>query len=129
LKPIYNIGEQYLQKARCVVRGDKQQASIDYDPNSIYAPVASHEGLRLILAIAAHRNLILEGGDIANAYLYGTLDVLVIIQQLTNSSGVLMYPSMDCMLTKSMYDLNRLGRYGFSLIRHFTQLGFQGIYV
>jgi len=126
LKPIENAGQKFLHKARCVVRADKQQAFIDYDPSNIYAPVVYHEALRLILALSAYGNLILEAGDIANAYLYGTLNVPIIIQQPTNSSGLHRYPDMDCVLLKSMYGLKQAGEiWGALLSNSLLSWGFK----
>lgn len=46
-----------------------------------YAPVASHEAIRIIIAYVASNDLIVEGRDVANAYLYGKIDYQVIIEQ------------------------------------------------
>ena len=69
LKPMDTDGKSFLHKARCCVPGDLQFPGLDFDPNSVYAPVASHESIRMLLSIAAENGLIVEGGDVCNAYL------------------------------------------------------------
>lgn len=115
LKPL-NTNGHMLHKARCVVRGDQQKAFVDYDPFDIYAPVAAHETLRLLLAFAASHNLGLEGADISNAYLYGTLDIPIIMEQPTDSTGVLRKPSHVCELRGSMYGTKKAGKVWGSLL-------------
>ncbi len=53
------------------LEGICRKKNIDFNPDTLYAPVASHETIRIILAFAASSDFILEGGDVANAYLYG----------------------------------------------------------
>ena len=81
LKPLDKDGKTFLHKARCVIRGDKQKAYIDYDPHNVYAPVACHEAIRILLAYSAAKNLLIEGADISNAYLYGKLDIPIVMMQ------------------------------------------------
>lgn len=49
-----------LNKARCCLYGDKQQNYRYFDPDSLYAAVALHETLRLLLAKFAARDMLLE---------------------------------------------------------------------
>lgn len=88
LKPLDNDGRNFLHKARCVVRGDKQTAYVNFDPNNVYAPVACHEAIRILFAYAAAFDLQIEGADISNAYLYGKIDIPIIMQQPTNSTDI-----------------------------------------
>lgn len=69
----------FNHKARCCMRGDKQIEYQDYDPESLYAPVVRHETFRMLFAKVAPQGLLLEGADVANAYLYGNLNILVIM--------------------------------------------------
>lgn len=87
-KPLDHVGKKFLCKARRNIRGDYQNLSVNYDPHDIYAPVASHEATRLLLATSAKDNLILEGGDISNTYLYGLVDCEIYIwsNQLTQQT-------------------------------------------
>ncbi len=92
------LGTLYICKARCCARGDLQEENIDFNPDALYAPVASHETIPIILSFAASSDFILEVGDVANAYLYGKIDVPVYIRQPTNSSGREARPGMVCKL-------------------------------
>lgn len=51
IKELNADGSDALHKARCVIRGDKQQPGVDFVPESTYAPVASHEAIRLIISV------------------------------------------------------------------------------
>ena len=109
-------GKNFLEKARCCLRGDKQLAYIDYDPSNIYAPVASHDAIRLLIAIAAAENAQLEGADVSNAYLYGELDIPIIMQQPTDSSQKPAMPGYHCRLHKSIYGTRQAGEIWGSLL-------------
>lgn len=70
LKSLESNGTNLMEKERCCVRGDFQAKEVELYPSQIYAPVASHESIRLILAIAEAEDLIFEGEEVDNAYLY-----------------------------------------------------------
>ena len=106
-KPIDEHHTEFLCKARCVTCGDLQEAYLDFNPDSPYAPVASNEILRLIIAFAAKNNLILDGGDVANTYLYGKIDVPIFLEQPTDSSGNEQYPGKVCQLYESFYGVRQ----------------------
>ncbi len=72
-------GPKFLEKARCCLRDDQQLAYVDYDPKNLYAPVASHDAIRFLLAMTAAENSILKGVDVSNAYLYGDMDIPIIM--------------------------------------------------
>lgn len=116
IKPLDATGKTVLYKARCCVRGDYQLAYFDFDPFTTYAPVASHEGIRILLAYAAARRLIVEGGDVSNAYLFGDIDCPVYIEQPTNSTGLKERHGYVCQLLKSMYGIKQAGRIWGSLL-------------
>lgn len=69
LKVVDAVRDEYLAKDRCCLRGDRQKAWVDLDPKSVFAPLASHESLRMLIAFAAANELVLEAADISNAYL------------------------------------------------------------
>lgn len=77
-----------LYNARCCLRGDKQIPFDDLDPNTLYAPVVRHETIRMLLAEANAQDLIVEGADVDNAYLYGKLETPFIMELPTNSTGI-----------------------------------------
>ena len=68
-----------MRKARCYVRSDRQLAYVDYDPSNIYAPVALHDSICMLIAVDASQDLSLKGADMSNAYLYGEQDVLIVM--------------------------------------------------
>jgi len=124
-KPLDTKGRDVLYKARCVVRGDRKQEYIDFDPSHVYAPVASYEAVRFIIALAANHDLILGGGDISNFYLCGTLDAPILMQQPTDSSGEQRYPGFVCEQRKSIYGLKQAGEiWGSLLATTLTTWGF-----
>lgn len=125
LKPLDNQNKSCLHRARCCARGDMQTPGVDFDPDGLYAPVASHDSIRILLSIAAADGLLVEGADICSAYLYGKLDVPVYMEQPTNSSGVQEMPGHVCRLLRSMYGLKQAGNIWCSLfIDTLTEWGF-----
>ncbi len=115
-----------MSKARCCARGDLQEQDIDFNPDTLYAPLASHESIRLILAFAASSSLTLEGGDLANAYLYGKLDIPVYMHQPTDYSQCEARPGMVCRLEKSIYGLKQAGNiWGSVMHSTLIQWGFR----
>lgn len=105
-----------IYKARCCLRGDKQVAYRDFDPENLYAPVARHESIRMLLALVAAQNLVLEGADVSNAYLYGDIDTPIIMHQPTDSTGRQKHPGMVCKLQKSLYGARQAGEIWGSVI-------------
>lgn len=65
-----------------------QFPGIDFNLDQLYAPVASHDAIRMVLAISPIYGLLDEGGDLCNAYLYGDIDMEIFIEQPTNSSCI-----------------------------------------
>ena len=111
-----------MEKARCCLRGDKRRAFIDYDPENIHASVASHTSIRMLLSIIAasigHSNQIqLKGSDINNAYLYGILDVPIIMAHPTNSTQKQTMPGYVCRLERSLYGAQQAGEIWGSVLR------------
>jgi len=100
-------GRAPIYKARLVAQGFSQIPGIDFDET--YSPVVSLSALRLILAVAAHLNLIVESMDVETAYLNGELEQEIYMrppQGFTppNSSHLV------CRLKKSLYGLRQSGR-------------------
>ena len=116
LKPSEVSGNEYLHKARCVVRRDLQSPVVDYDPGHLYGPVASHEAIRIILAIAAAEGLLVEGGDVFNAYLYGKMDIPILIDQPQTLPQQKSDRVMAVCLLESIYGTKQAGKsWGLSL--------------
>lgn len=57
------------------------------DLDELRAPVAVYETNPMILAIVAPLNLNMEGCDLDNAHLIGNLDIKIMMERLTNSTG------------------------------------------
>jgi hypothetical protein len=70
----------YRYKSRLVARGCFQKAGEDYKPESIYAPVARAESMKLILSMAAEEGLHTAHSDIANAFLNAPLSETIFIK-------------------------------------------------
>jgi len=125
-KPLDEKGLNFLCKARCVARGDLQEPYVDFDPENLYAPVATHESIRLVIAFAASQDLLLEGGDISNAYLYGDLDITIFMEQPTNSTQREAVPGHVCAVDKSIYGTKQAGNIWGSLTHsELTSWGFR----
>ena len=65
-------GEKDRFKARCVARGYSQRHGIDY--GETFSPVIRYESIRILLALAAIKNLYMKQCDVKTAFLYGNLD-------------------------------------------------------
>lgn len=126
LKPLDKFGNNHFEKSRCVVRGDFQQAELDNDPYGTYAPVASHEEISILFAVAAAQGLIIEGGDVASAYLYGDIYCVFFMEQPTDSSGIPEKRGFVSKRNKSNYGLKQAGQiWGSLFIRKHLDWGFK----
>ncbi|GKV28744.1 hypothetical protein SLEP1_g37756 [Rubroshorea leprosula] len=72
-------GEIDKFKAHLVAKGYKQEFGIDY--KEVYAPVARHDTIRLVIALAAQNSWPLYQLDVKSAFLHGDLDEEVFIHQ------------------------------------------------
>lgn len=76
-----------LRWAKLTLQGELQhpwQISIGFhrlQPLSKLPPVAFHETIRILLALAAARQYIIEGEDVSNANLYGKIDCEMYMEQ------------------------------------------------
>nr|GFD27789.1 retrovirus-related Pol polyprotein from transposon TNT 1-94 [Tanacetum cinerariifolium] len=73
LKWIYKVkldemGGILKNKARLVARGYRQEDGIDFEES--FAPVARLEAIRIFLAYAAHKNMVVYQMDVKTAFLY-----------------------------------------------------------
>ena len=67
-------------KARLVIKGYKQNEGLDYFDT--YSPVTRINSIRMVLAIAALRNLEIHQMDVKTVFLNGDLDEKIYIDQL-----------------------------------------------
>lgn len=99
---------------------------VDFHPDTLYAPVASHEKIPLVIAFAASQDYLVEGGDISNANLYGKIDVPVFMRQPMDSTGVEATPGKICELRQSIYGLRKAGNIWGSVVHQtLLKMGFQ----
>nr|GFB34807.1 retrovirus-related Pol polyprotein from transposon TNT 1-94 [Tanacetum cinerariifolium] len=106
LKWIYKVklnelGGILKNKARLVARGYSQEEGIDFEES--FAPVARLEAIRIFLAYAAHKNMVVYQMDVKTAFLNGNLREDVYISQ--NPRGIF--------INQSKYALESLKKYGF----------------
>src|SRR3954463_1547 len=130
LKPDGSVGKH---KARLVARGFLQKPGLDYF--EVFAPVARHETIRLVIALAANRGWSLMHLDVKSAFLNGPLQEEVYVSQppgfmKKNKEG------MVYKLHKALYGLKQAPRaWNLKIDSFFKKQGFQkcemeyGVYV
>nr|GFC06029.1 retrovirus-related Pol polyprotein from transposon TNT 1-94 [Tanacetum cinerariifolium] len=84
LKWIYKVKPDELggilkNKARLVARGYRQEEGIDFEES--FAPVARLEAIRIFLAYAAHKNMVIYQMDVKTTFLNGNLREDVYVSQ------------------------------------------------
>nr|GEZ62534.1 retrovirus-related Pol polyprotein from transposon TNT 1-94 [Tanacetum cinerariifolium] len=73
------IGGILKNKARLVARGYRQEEGIDFEES--FAPVARLEAIRIFLAYATHKNMVIYQMDVKTAFLNGNLREDVYVSQ------------------------------------------------
>lgn len=129
-------GKVERKKARLVARGFSQTHGIDY--HETYAPVSKLSTIRMLLALAAEKNLKLHQLDVVTAYLNGELDekvymkkpdnlekylAAILIEESENPEGTTFKNAKKaleslrsgktekvCLLKKALYGLKQAGR-------------------
>ena len=94
-------------KARLVAKGYAQRYHVDYDET--FSPVVRFSSIRALLAFAVQNNMLVHQMDAVTAFLNGTLDEEIYMQQPT---GYIM-PNNEhlvCKLKKSLYGLKQSPR-------------------
>jgi transposase InsO family protein len=93
-------------KARVVAKGYLQCPGFDY--TDVFAPTYRPAALRLVLALAALKDLELRSVDISSAFTYGDLDEEIYMEQPEgfHQGG----PNMVCKLKKGLYGLKQASR-------------------
>jgi histone deacetylase 1/2 len=105
-------GEVERFKARLVAKGFKQVYGVDY--TEVYAPVSKHSTLRYLLSKAVHRNMHVHQMDVSTAFLHGTIQEKIHVQQpqgfhVGGSNTV-------CLLHKALYGLKQAPRAWYETI-------------
>ncbi|GJT20999.1 retrovirus-related pol polyprotein from transposon TNT 1-94 [Tanacetum coccineum] len=72
-------GEVLKNKARLVAKGYRQEAGIDFEES--FAPVARLEAIRLFIAHATSKNMVIFQMDVKTAFLIGELNEVVYVSQ------------------------------------------------
>nr|GEU36119.1 retrovirus-related Pol polyprotein from transposon TNT 1-94 [Tanacetum cinerariifolium] len=103
-------------KARLVARGYRQEEGIDFEES--FASVARLEAIRIFLAYAAHKNMVVYQIDVKTAFLNGNLREEVYVSQLDgfvdqdNSNHVYT-------LKKALYGLKQAPREWYDMLSSF----------
>ena len=94
-------------KARLVAQGFSQTHGRDYDET--FCPVVRFESIRSVIAVAVQNDLILHQMDVTSAFLNGTLEEEVFMQQPEGykSEGE---TQLVCKLKRSLYGLKQAPR-------------------
>lgn len=98
-------GEMKQYKARLCARGFLQIKGIDY--TETFSPTTRYESIRILLSIAAQKNLIIRQLDVKTAFLYGTLEEDIYMEI---PEGVKADRNKICKLNKSLYGLKQSSR-------------------
>lgn len=94
-------------KARLVAKGFSQVKGVDY--TETFSPVVRGSTLRLLLALAAKRNMEIEHLDVDTAFLNGELEEEIFMSQLEGFE-VKGQETKVCLLKKSIYGLKQASR-------------------
>jgi hypothetical protein len=101
------IDTEIRYKARLVACGYSQVEGIDY--KEIFSPVVKSESIRILLAVAAGRDMNVHHMDVKTAFLYGTLKEEIYMAQPKGMTSV-ESPDWVCKLNKGLYGLKQSPR-------------------
>ena len=100
-------------KACLVANGFDQRDGIDY--SETFSPVVKPTNVRLVLAIAIHFDWPICQLDVSNAFLHGSLDEEVYMEQPQDFIDAT-YPTYVCHLHKAIYGLKQAPRAWFTCL-------------
>ncbi len=117
---INQTGVVAKRKSRITPKGYKQIEGVDYF--EVYASTGKYKTLRIVLSIAATRNLELRQLDVPQAFTQAKLDEEVYMEMPEGFAQ----PGMVCRLKKSLYGLKQSPRNWYLLCSDFikSKLGF-----
>nr|GEY88096.1 retrovirus-related Pol polyprotein from transposon TNT 1-94 [Tanacetum cinerariifolium] len=121
LKWIYKVkldelGGILKNKARLVARGYRQDEGIDFEES--FAPVARLEAIKIFLAYAAHKNMVVNQMDVKTSFLNGNLREEVYVSQpdrFVNPDN----PNHVYTLKKALYGLKQAPRAWYDMLSMF----------
>nr|GEX91994.1 hypothetical protein [Tanacetum cinerariifolium] len=108
--------ERLENKARLVTRGYRQEEGIDFE--ELFAPVARLEAIRIFLAYAAHKNMVVYQMDVKTAFLNGNLREEVYVSQpdgFVDPDN----PNHVYKLKKALYGLKQAPRAWYDMLSSF----------
>nr|GFB52979.1 hypothetical protein [Tanacetum cinerariifolium] len=111
-----NEFERFENKARLVARGYRQEEGIDFEES--FAPVARLEAIRIFLAYAAHKNMVVYQMDVKTAFLNGNLREEVYVSQpdgFVDPDN----PNHVYKLKKALYGLKQAPRAWYDMLSSF----------
>nr|GFD38663.1 retrovirus-related Pol polyprotein from transposon TNT 1-94 [Tanacetum cinerariifolium] len=103
-------------KARLVARGYRQEEGIDFEES--FAPVTRLEAIRIFLAYAAHKNMVVYQMDVKTAFLNGNLREEVYVSQ-PDGFVDLDNPNHVYKLKKALYGLKQAPRAWYDMLSSF----------
>ncbi|GKF83670.1 retrovirus-related pol polyprotein from transposon TNT 1-94, partial [Tanacetum coccineum] len=122
LKWIYKVktdefGRVFKNKARLVAQGFRQEDGIDFEES--FASVARIDAIRIFVANAANKKMMIYQMDVKTAFLNGELKEEVYVSQ---PKGFFDQdnPSHVYKLKKALYGLKQAPRAWYDMLSHFT---------
>nr|GEW67299.1 hypothetical protein [Tanacetum cinerariifolium] len=111
-----NEFERLENKACLVARGYRQEEGIDFEES--FAPVARLEAIRIFLAYAAHKNMVVYQMDVKTAFLNGNLQEDVYVSQ---PDGFVDPDNLNHVykLKKALYGLKQAPRAWYDMLSSF----------
>lgn len=108
-------------KARITPKGFKQKHGVDFF--EVFANTGKYKSLRVMLSIAARRDMELRQLDVPQAFTQAELDEIVYMEMPEGYT----VPGMVCLLRKSLYGLKQSPRNWYLLVSAFIkkELGFK----
>lgn len=100
-------------KARLVAKGFQQRRGVDF--NETYAPVAKLSSIRLLLAHAHTRGLVVSQVDVKNPFLNSKLDEEIYMRQPKGFVNM-RHPNHVCKLRRTIYGLKQAARGFYSAL-------------
>ncbi|GJV17890.1 retrovirus-related pol polyprotein from transposon TNT 1-94 [Tanacetum coccineum] len=110
------FSEVLKNKARLVAQGFRQEEGIDFEES--FAPVARIEAIRIFVANATHKNMIIYQMEVKTAFLNGELKEEVYVSQLEGFVDQ-DNPSHVYKLKKALYGLKQAPRAWYDMLSSF----------